>query len=160
MCLHVIGDTHLRGLEHFLIMNILLWTFLQRPLVYTCWSTSTVTYVGVYGAWISLIDNSKRFTKMYTPMCFIFSVHQGCEIYGSMGQIKSATFSFFFLVNKAWLELVTYCLQLLLWNNGRVESLQETSWPVQFEIFTIHPVQKSLPTTILYPCKYLVFSDF
>ena len=68
--------------------------------MYTCWSTSTVTYVGVDGAWISLIDNSKRFTKMYTPMCFIFSVHQGCEIYGSMGQIKSATFSFFFFFGK------------------------------------------------------------
>ena len=62
------------------------------------------------------------------------------------GQIKSATFSFFVLANKAWLEhshqLVTNCLQLLLWNSGRAESLLETSWPAQSEIFTIHPLQK------------------
>ena len=86
MCLHVIGDTHLRGLWHFPMMNILLGTFLQRPLVYACWSASPVTYGGTDWARISLVDHSKRFTKMYTPMCLIFPLHQGCEIYGSGGK--------------------------------------------------------------------------
>ena len=45
---------------------------------------------------ISLIDNSKRFTKMYSSMCFIFPVPQGCEIYGSWDKSRLLPFLSFF----------------------------------------------------------------
>ena len=144
MCLHVIGDTHLRGLWHFPIMNILnIFAEASGVRMLEC------LYSNIRRSGLGEDFSGRSFQKVYknvhSHVSYLSSASRMWNLWLT-GQIKSATFSFFVLAKKAWLEhshqLVTNCLQLLLWNNGRAESLQKTSWPAQSEIFTIHPLQK------------------
>lgn len=133
------------------------WTFLQRPLAYACWSASTVTYGGVDWARNSLVDHSKRFTKMYTPMCLIFPLHQGCEIYGSRGKSSLLLSLSLFWQKKLGWNTATNWLQTVC--NCFCETMAELSpykrppglRSLKYLPYTLY--RKSLPTTLLYPCK-------
>lgn len=95
--------------------------------------------------------------KMYTPMCLIFPLHQACEIYGSRGKSSLLlSLSLFWQIKLDW-NTVTNWLQTVC--NCFCETMTELGpykrppglHSLKYLLYTLY--RKSLPTTVLYPCK-------
>ena len=154
MCLHVIGDTHLRGLWHFPIMNILnIFAEASGVRMLEC-LYSNIRRSGL-GEEFSGRSFQKVYKNVHSHVSYLSSASRMWNLWLT-GQIKSATFSLFWQKKLGW-NTATNWLQTVC--NCFCETMAELSpykrppglRSLKYLPYTLY--RKSLPTTLLYPCK-------